>query len=139
MSRYQASYYGEIRFKPETAEERFTAFIDGLSGNCGFDDGSFEIDLKERAISFSGYGGYYDMEIFALLTANEADMVSGTIEYAGEDDGHWKHELDQTVGHWKEIAGYTAYEEDGELLSELYDNTVQRFPELYRPRPSTEV
>ena len=142
MSRYQVDYYGEITFKSGTADERIDAFIDRLSEDCGVDEDRVETNQKPKTISFDGFSGYDDMEILALLTEYESDMLSGCIEYTGEDHQHWKHELDPAVGHWKLHEGYVAYEEEGKLLSEIFDETIKEYPRLYeryRPRNGQEV
>ena len=139
MSRYQTSYSGTIKFKFAVTDETIDKFTDALINEAGFDNDGIEYDSAKKVVSFDGYGGYYDMEIYALLTANEHNMESGVIEYAGEDDAHWKHELDPITGHWTEIAGYIAYEEEGKPLSEIYDAEIKRFPELYRPHHTASV
>ena len=131
MSRYQVDYYGVITFKSGTADERIDAFIDRLSEDCGVDEDRVETNQKPKTISFDGFSGYDDM-----------DMLSGCIEYTGEDHQHWKHELDPAVGHWKLHEGYVAYEEEGKLLSEIFDETIKEYPRLYeryRPRNGQEV
>lgn len=114
---YYASGYGECVLKDETD----LALIDhDLNRN-----GARVIDVDRLTVNkirlCAEEQKYYQEEVYLDLNILTKYITEGYIEYAGEDDAHWKIMLKD--GKWVQQQGKTIYDlsdiPDDDLLNEL--------------------
>lgn len=94
---YYANYNGAIKLKENPPQ----AILDS------FEDYFENFDYYEDSICFGGYGKYYEDTVTDLLEEIIPYVSDGTIEYAGEDGGHWRFAF--VDGKWEEQDGEIVY------------------------------
>ena len=105
---YHATFNGLISFKEELTSQKMKQ-ISALIKDT-FPVGTCFSSRNE--ISFSGEGNYWD-DTFkdALVEISKiADIETGEVEFAGDDNTFWEYYYGTDYPHWQEIPGHIVYD-----------------------------
>lgn len=94
---YYANYNGAITLKeipPQKIIDSFAEYFENF-------------DYYENDICFGGYEKYYEDSVTELLESIKPYTSDGTVEYAGEDNCHWRFAF--VDGKWEEQDGEIVY------------------------------
>ena len=103
----------EIRKILDTLDLTDANFLDSIQEYCNFDDFNITETIPTLVFDIGANQRYYDDEIREFLLAIESYVISGELNYEGEDQTFWRFYFRN--GHWYEDTGTITYE-DGERL-----------------------
>lgn len=126
---YYAQGEGVISFKEKPTEKQ----LETLKNVLYMKDGCFYWQDNDLYLSYNEK--YYESDIYAALDSLTSFIVSGYVEFAGEDGEHWRFVFRNNK--WEEESGQIVYgkkipaEIKEENIVEFYDEIIDAVEEVF--------